>query len=75
LWVGPGDGVPDAVAGPEMGLAGAGAGAWARALLANTAAKPTAATALSPVACQVSLDRRRKPWWRASSAGPPNSAG
>ena len=45
-----------------MGLAGAWAGAWACALLANTAAKPTAATALSPVACQVSLDRRRKPW-------------
>jgi len=45
-----------------MGLAGAAADVWAGALLANIAVKPTAATALSPVACQVSLDRRRKPW-------------
>src|SRR5262245_41845239 len=59
---GPGDGVPDAVAGPWRGLAGAAAGVWAGGVLANTAVKPTAATALSPVACQVSLDRRRRPW-------------
>jgi hypothetical protein len=75
LCVGPGDGVPDAAAGPWIDLAGAAVLVWACAVLANTAVKPIAATALSPVACTVSMDRRRRPWSRASSAGPSNSAG
>jgi len=34
----------------------------------------TAVTTLSPVACKVSMDRRRRPWSRASSAGAPDRA-
>jgi hypothetical protein len=40
--------------------------AWAGAVRANRVAKPTAVTALSCVARQVSLDRRRSPVARAS---------
>jgi hypothetical protein len=41
--------------------------AWAEC--ANRAAKPTALTALSWVARQVSLDRRLSPWVRDSPTG------
>ena len=77
LWcvgVGPGDGVPDAVAGPGEGLAVTAVPVWAWAVVANTVAKPIAVTTLSPVACRVSMDRRRRPWSRASSAGPSDRA-
>jgi hypothetical protein len=43
---------------------------WVGAMRANRVAKPTAATALSCVARQVSLDRRRSPMARASPGNP-----
>jgi len=42
---------------------------------ATTVVKPMAVTTLSPVACKVSIDRRRKPRSRASSAAASTMAG
>jgi len=76
-WPAEAVGVPaeDAEAeGPVPGAAVAALTVWVGAVRANKVAKPTAATALSWVARQVSLDRRRSPVARAapgnSSIGP-----
>jgi len=77
LWcvgVGPGDGVPDAVAGPGEGVAVTAVPVCAWAVVANNVAKPIAVTTLTPETCKVSMDRRRRPWSRASSAGPSDRA-
>jgi hypothetical protein len=72
-WVGVplGDAEAD---GPVPGSALAWLTVWVGAVRANRVAKPTAVTALSCVARQVSLDRRRRPVTRAapgnSSTGP-----
>jgi len=71
LGLGEGEGEGDALAtGLELAV---GAG-WllivaAGAVRANTTAKPTVAIAPSWVARQVSRDKRRSPWERASPAG------
>jgi hypothetical protein len=60
--------------GPVLGAVLTWLAAWVGAVRANRVAKPTAVTALSCVARQVSLDRRRSPVARAcpgnSSIGP-----